>query len=396
MTAVAFKLNGRPITADVQPRTHLGDFLRDSQRLTGTHLGCEHGICGACTVLLDGAPARACITLAVACEGVEVMTIEGFDRDDLMGDLREAFTKEHGLQCGFCTPGMLIAARDIVQRLPQADERRIREELSGNLCRCTGYVGIVNAVASVIEKRKHGNGGRPGAPSTPRRADAPALTTFAPKPRASLPVEKAATPAIQADIIQGDKGARQGWTRFEESFVIRQPRARVWELLGDVPRVAACLPGAHVLSYDGRTVKGRMTTRLGPIAASFAGSALIERDPTAWSGSIVGAGSDGGSGSRTKGEIAYRLESIEQDMATRVNVTVHYSLQGALAQFSRSGIAQEFARRLVGQFASNIGAQLGGSDGVVTDDATTSSLNVGSLIWSMVKGWCRRLFSRAQ
>jgi aerobic carbon-monoxide dehydrogenase small subunit len=211
-----------------------------------------------------------------------------------------------------------------------------------------------------------------------------------------LPVEKAATPAIQADIIQGDKGARQGWTRFEESFVIRQPRARVWELLGDVPRVAACLPGAHVLSYDGRTVKGRMTTRLGPIAASFAGSALIERDPTAWSGSIVGAGSDGGSGSRTKGEIAYRLESIEQDMATRVNVTVHYSLQGALAQFSRSGIAQEFARRLVGQFASNIGAQLGGSDGVVTDDATTSSLNVGSLIWSMVKGWCRRLFSRAQ
>jgi aerobic carbon-monoxide dehydrogenase small subunit len=126
MTAVAFKLNGRPITADVQPRTHLGDFLRDSQRLTGTHLGCEHGICGACTVLLDGAPARACITLAVACEGVEVMTIEGFDRDDLMGDLREAFTKEHGLQCGFCTPGMLIAARDIVQRLPQADERRIR------------------------------------------------------------------------------------------------------------------------------------------------------------------------------------------------------------------------------------------------------------------------------
>jgi aerobic carbon-monoxide dehydrogenase small subunit len=396
MTMVAFTLNGRPLTADVQPRTHLGDFLRDNQRLCGTHLGCEHGVCGACTVLLNGAPARSCITLAVACDGMEVMTIEGFDRDEVMGDLREAFTREHGLQCGFCTPGMLIASRDIVQRLPQADERKIREELSGNLCRCTGYVGIVNAVASVLEKRKQGSVGKPAAAVPLQRTSEPALTTFAPRPKAPLPAEKAVPPAIQGDTIQGDKGARQGWTRFEESFVIRRPRARVWELFGDVPRVAACLPGAQVLSYDDRTVKGRMTTKLGPIAASFAGSAMIERDPAAWSGSIVGAGSDGGSGSRTKGEIAYRLESIDQDAATRVDVTVLYSLQGALAQFSRSGLAQEFARRLVAQFASNISAQLSGSSVVTSADATASPLNVGSLLWSIVKGWCRRLVNGAQ
>ncbi len=157
MTAISLTVNGRAVSAEVEPRTHLGDFLRDHLRLTGTHLGCEHGVCGACTVLIAGAPARACITYAVACDGLEIRTIEGFEDDALMAELREAFSREHGLQCGFCTAGMLISARDIVQRFPGADERRIRTELSGNLCRCTGYVGIVNAVKSVA--------GRQSAPS---------------------------------------------------------------------------------------------------------------------------------------------------------------------------------------------------------------------------------------
>src|SRR5579883_79162 len=154
MTAISLTVNGRAVSAEVEPRTHLADFLRDQLRLTGTHLGCEHGVCGACTVLIDGQPARACITFAVACDGLEVRTIEGFDDDEPMAALRAAFSKEHGLQCGFCTPGMLIAARDIVLRLPAADEPRVRVELSGNLCRCTGYLGIVNAVTSVIEARR--------------------------------------------------------------------------------------------------------------------------------------------------------------------------------------------------------------------------------------------------
>ena len=176
MTTVAFTLNGAPVSAEVQPRTHLGDFLRDDQRLSGTHLGCEHGVCGACTVQINGAPARSCLTLAVACAGAEVMTIEGFDHDPVMADLREAFTTHHGLQCGFCTPGMLIAARDIVLRIPDAEEKTIRRELSGNLCRCTGYVGIVNAIASVIEKRKEGT---ETTLATPPRTAA-AFATFEP------------------------------------------------------------------------------------------------------------------------------------------------------------------------------------------------------------------------
>src|SRR5215470_13081580 len=145
MTKFALTVNDRLFETQVEPRTHLGDFLRDQLRLTGTHLGCEHGVCGACTVLIDGQPARSCITFAVACDGLDVRSIEGFETDEPMAQLRAAFSREHGLQCGFCTPGMLIAARDVVLRLPDADERRVRVELSGNLCRCTGYVGIVRA-----------------------------------------------------------------------------------------------------------------------------------------------------------------------------------------------------------------------------------------------------------
>jgi carbon-monoxide dehydrogenase small subunit len=153
MTEVRMTVNGREVAADVEPRTSLGDFLRDELRLTGTHLACEHGVCGSCTVQVDGAPVRACLQLAVAADGAEVRSIEGFDDDEVMAALRRAFTEKHGLQCGYCTPGMLVTARDIVLRLPAADEARIRNELAGNLCRCTGYQGIVDAIAQVLAER---------------------------------------------------------------------------------------------------------------------------------------------------------------------------------------------------------------------------------------------------
>ncbi|CAB3764746.1 (2Fe-2S)-binding protein [Paraburkholderia humisilvae] len=147
-------VNDKPVAALVEPRTHLADFLREAQLLTGTNIGCEQGVCGACTVQIDGAPARSCITAAIACAGSQVRTIEGFDDDALMNDLRAAFSAEHALQCGYCTPGMLVTARDIVTRLPDADDARVRYELSGNLCRCTGYVGIVRAIRRVLDARR--------------------------------------------------------------------------------------------------------------------------------------------------------------------------------------------------------------------------------------------------
>ena len=121
MTAVAFTINGRAVTAEVEPRTHLADFIRDAQTLTGTHLGCEHGVCGACTVLLDGVPVRSCITYAVACSGATVTTIEGLDDDEIGTELRAAFSREHALQCGYCTPGMLISGRELGLRAQTPD-----------------------------------------------------------------------------------------------------------------------------------------------------------------------------------------------------------------------------------------------------------------------------------
>jgi aerobic carbon-monoxide dehydrogenase small subunit len=151
---LALTVNGDQAAAQVEPRTSLADFLRDELRLTGTNVGCEHGVCGACTLLIDGVPARSCITLAIACDGADVRTSEGLDDDPLTAALRAAFSAEHALQCGYCTPGMLITARDIVTRLPDAGERRVREELAGNLCRCTGYLGIVRAILRVLAERR--------------------------------------------------------------------------------------------------------------------------------------------------------------------------------------------------------------------------------------------------
>ncbi len=151
---LALTINGRLVSATVEPRMHLADFLREKQNLTGTHLGCEHGVCGACTVLINGEPARSCITYAVACEGASITTIEGLDEDEIVRELRAAFSREHALQCGYCTPGMLVSARDLVLRAEGPSEQQIRVAMSGNLCRCTGYVGIVRAIASTITARR--------------------------------------------------------------------------------------------------------------------------------------------------------------------------------------------------------------------------------------------------
>jgi len=158
MKNLALTVNGRKVTAAVEPRLHLGDFLRERELLTATHLGCEHGVCGACTVLLDGKPVRSCITLAVTCEGHAVTTLEGLENDPTMAELRDAFSAEHALQCGFCSPGMLVSARDLVLRKPDIDDRALRIEMSGNLCRCTGYLGIVRAVRRVLGARKKRQG----------------------------------------------------------------------------------------------------------------------------------------------------------------------------------------------------------------------------------------------
>jgi carbon-monoxide dehydrogenase small subunit len=360
------QVNGESVQALVEPRTHLADFLREQLRLTGTHLGCEHGVCGSCTVLIDGQPARSCIAYAVQCEGSEVRTIEGFEDDALMNELRGAFSCEHALQCGFCTPGMLIAARDLVLRVPGADERRIRAEMSGNLCRCTGYLGIVRAISSVIQAR--------GAAPRVREAPKPAAPATAFTPLAASSAGAAAGPAAAG-------------TRIEDEFIVRHPPARVWAAFADMPAVAACLPGAEITEHSADAVKGRIKVKFGPMRAAFAGAAALERDDSAKRGVIRGAGQDSLSSSRARGDIAYRLLDAG-DGGTRILLSIEYSLQGPLAQFSRGGLVNEFVARMVREFANNLDRHLAGQPSA----RASAQLDVGGVFWKWLWSRIKALF----
>ncbi|WP_454651211.1 (2Fe-2S)-binding protein [Bradyrhizobium liaoningense] len=157
LVEVELVVNDKTWNGSLEPRLSLADFLREKLGLTGTHLGCEHGVCGACTVLVDGEPERACLSIAVATNGRRVTTIEGLS-GAIPEALKEAFSKHHALQCGFCTPGMLITATDIINRGACLDEEHIRRELAGNLCRCTGYQGLVAAIGAVAKREvNHGD-----------------------------------------------------------------------------------------------------------------------------------------------------------------------------------------------------------------------------------------------
>jgi carbon-monoxide dehydrogenase small subunit len=149
-------VNGTPVTRRVPARQHLIDFLRDAVGLTGSHIGCEHGVCGACTVRVDGEIVRGCLMLAVQADGRKVDTIEGLSDSGELAELQKSFHEHNALQCGFCTPGMLMAAQDLVRTKPEASRDEIREHISGNYCRCTGYHAIVDAVEEVLEQRKGG------------------------------------------------------------------------------------------------------------------------------------------------------------------------------------------------------------------------------------------------
>jgi len=147
-------VNNKAVQRSVQPRTHLVDFLREDLGLKGSHLGCEHGVCGACTVELNGHIVRGCLTLAVQANGGTVQTIEGASQSGVIRDLQEAFVRRNALQCGFCTSGMLMAAKELVEQMPDATRTEVRDWISGNYCRCTGYQSIVDAICEVLKQRK--------------------------------------------------------------------------------------------------------------------------------------------------------------------------------------------------------------------------------------------------
>lgn len=382
MRDITITVNGQSISARVEPRTSLGDFLRAHLRLTGTHFGCEHGVCGACTVLINGAPARSCIAFVVALDGADIRTVEGFEDDAVMTAVRTAFHEEHALQCGFCTSGMLVTARDIAVRFAEADEQRIRRELAGNLCRCTGYVGIVNAVQRVLREIP------PEARLGKTRASPqPAPTTRGPYvvfTAAATPTSRS-TPSVTT--AAAEQSSKKGWSELADIFVVDRPRNEAWQLFADVPRMAACMPGMRLAQSDGRNFNGEMNVSFGPIRASFSIGGANERDDSKYGGLLEGSGSDPKTGSRVKGQVIYRLLDVEGGMQTRVEVAVQWQLQGPLAQFGRSGLVKDFASRLISDFARNLADELSGR----RRPTESADLRAGTLIWSVLTSRLRRL-----
>jgi carbon-monoxide dehydrogenase small subunit len=407
MTTVNLTINGRALNADVEPRTSLADLLRETHFLTGTHIGCEHGVCGACTILVDGVPTRSCITFAVTCELAEIITIEGLDNDEISTELRSTFAREHGLQCGYCTPGMIVSARDVVMRMEAPSERDVRVAMSGNLCRCTGYVGSVRAIQSVIADRRRR--GIAAIPSGGRNRLGPAGSGNAAATAAAVAARSVAA-VLDKDKPRSSQKAEAAWvdarwkpqTSFQQSFVVANSVEEVWEFFGRIGDVVKCLPGAALdREPENGHVEGRIRIKLGPITAEFRGAADVTRDDTTRSGTITGSGRDARSNSATRGAIRYVVKPDQEGGKSRVDVDVGFTLTGVLAQFSRSAIVQDVANRLTDVFVQNLEARLHAARGGRANPPTAAAvqeLNVGSLIWSIVidrlNGIVARLFNR--
>ena len=435
---LSLTVNGRPVEAVVEPRMHLADFLRDVLRLTGTHLGCEHGVCGACTVLIDGAPARSCIAWAIACDGADVRTIEGFDHDPLMRALRRSFTRHHGLQCGYCTPGMLITSHDIVRRLPEADEARVREELSGNLCRCTGYVGIVEAVGAVLAEPPARAGGTPGPaadPSAPvhdggERSTAPGPHRYTPPRESGSGIEAQDTPiplpdtqgrfdatsppprsptgvrkvpdatnsdwadrAAVADTPSGmptrpaSGGPNPVGSEHEVALAIAPEP--LWHLLGDIPTVVRCLPGASLAGPPhADPLALEMTVAIGPMRARFEGGARVSFDDRHRTATIEGSGQD--ARSRSTGEGRIELAVLPATTGSSIlRLRIRYVLKGPLAQFSRGAVVDAVVEQLLERFAANLASTAGGGE-----VGSAPAVGVLALATAAVGRWVRRWLTR--
>lgn len=379
---ISLSVNGRPVRRQAEPRMQLLELLREDLNLTGAHVGCEQGVCGACTVMVDGKPQRSCISYVGDTDGASVTTIEGLDNDPLMNELRAAFTKHHGLQCGFCTPGMLITARDIVTRLGEVSPARIREELSGNLCRCTGYVGIVEAIHETCTGK------------TPVAASAAIATSVA---RTATPSPIAATETVSspskssatASPVAGSPSRqRQGWTSIEQQLQLSSAPADVWAKLADFRAVASCLPGAEITAIEGEHIEGRMHMALGPMKVAFKGEGQVRLDAATHQGTMTGRGRDTGSGSAAEGEVIWRVLPAGGAPATgsTLLVTLSWRLSGRLAQFNRAGLVQDIVQRLASDFAANLDNAMTGAP---VSSAKVKPISLWSLLWTILKSRLR-------
>ena len=405
MKTVRLTVNAEPCSVHVPARTQLAELLRDHLHLTGTHLGCEHGVCGACTVLMNGEPVRSCITYAPACEGAAIVTVEGL-RDDLLGKaLRDAFSRHHALQCGFCTPGMLITAWDIVDRLAPVSDAAIRHELGGNLCRCTGYMGIVAAIREVAERSRDAeptdvetvatSADEDMAGGAIRRADTPAADAarHAPSAPASIAFEPfeidAGHPALRPTTstapdrsgVVRSMTREGGWTRLEREFVMEQPVDALWALFEDLPTIAACLPGVSVATVDANRFTATAAIRFGPIGATFGGEGTRETDAANRTGTIFGRGKDTRGSATLDTELRYAMSEAGDSSGkprTCIRLAIRFRIQGGLAQFNRSDLVESFADVVLAEFMQSCERTLAG-------DVTRHSASGLALLWRTIR-----------
>lgn len=375
---VTMTVNGRTVTVTVAPRTTLSDVLRDRLGLTGTHVGCEHGVCGMCTVLLDGEAVRACLLFAVQCEGAALTTVEGLGTAADQHPLQQAFSHHHGLQCGFCTPGMLMSAYDLLAG-GTYDPATLPEDMSGVLCRCTGYRGILAAVDDVA--RTHPDGVPP-----PRAAVPPAL------------VGRSGSASVAATLTSGVRESTGSPTEItvpsgpptvtvEVRSTLSSPVEDVWAVLADPARLVACLPGAAMTEDLGDDrYRGRAVVALGPVSLRFEGLAhVVERDPAAHRLRLLAQGADRG-GSSTQAVIRLAADPDDGGGTTLwADADVH--LSGRVAQFGRA-LAGDVSRRLFERFAEAV------DEAARTGEAPTTRPSPLRLALSALLARLRRLLRR--
>lgn len=384
--SIGLTVNGRRIDAEIEPRTHLADFVREELLLTATHLGCEQGVCGACTVMKDGRPVRGCLTLAVSCRGAAINTLESFDEDPLMNSIREAFKQHHGLQCGFCTPGMLATAYDLVRRLPDADEMRIRKEISGNLCRCTGYQGAVNAIKHVLADDPPAAGLGIGQKTRPQVTNEKAP-----------PAEHSGSPRL---IREGNTHIDlrvpervDNGVRLTRTVQLAAPVDRLRELFQDVTSLAACIPGAEVTGPpNDDPVRGFIAVAIGPMHAHFDGVARVRYREEGLSGNVIGRGQDRLSRSQLDGALEYTLRASGAD-ETELHLDMTYRLNGLLAQVGRPAIVERLADLILEETVTRLVARATGSE---VEDQKRQPMNSLALLRNGALKYLRGLFRRGR
>lgn len=382
---VDFTVNGRPATVHVAPRVTLADALRDHLGLTGTHLGCEHGVCGLCTVMVDGDAARSCLILACQVDGSDIVTVEGMGTPTDLHPLQRSFGVHHALQCGFCTPGQIMSAYDLLSSEAEIDAEELPGQLSGVLCRCTGYRNIVDAVADVAGEYPDGVPGPRNCGHAPPRLPRSTLggtgspTALESADAASGPVTIAVPSGEPTAVITVD-------TRATASI------DDIWNVIEDTETLATCLPGAEIINdFGGDQYKGRMRVSLGPVRLAFLGDVkILERDDATHQVKVIGQAADAASGD-VAAVVDLTLES-QPDGSTALRAVAELHMVGRIAQFGR-GLVNDVSKDMFRQFAANIDAASRGE--VPTEAAPASAISIMlALIRSRLKTLLRLVTGR--